>query len=393
MTAHSPHGAALLSLVLVFVSAKLLGALCERLRLPALVGQILAGILLGPHLLGWLTPNETVRLLGELGVLFLLFEVGLEVKASELLQVGRTALGVAVAGVVAPFVLGWGLAELWGEPRLEACFIATAMVATSVGVTAQVLAARGLLEERASKVILAAAVIDDVLGLIILAAVTGLAGGGLNLLDLALTAAIGLTFPLLFARFGSRVMRWAVPRLRSKLSLAEAEFSIALILLFSLSLLAAYAGIAAIVGAFLAGLALSEAVERRVHDLTRGVSELLVPFFLVGIGLQLDTGAFATWRTAGLTAAIVVAAVASKLFGCGLGALRLGRRDAVRVGVGMVPRGEVGMVVAQIGLGLGVMAPTAFGVIVVMSILTTLIAPPALLLVYRGVPAPAPRPA
>jgi len=393
VTAHSPHGAALLSLVLVFVSAKLLGALCERLRLPALVGQILAGILLGPHLLGWLTPNETVRLLGELGVLFLLFEVGLEVKASELLQVGRTALGVAVAGVVAPFVLGWGLAELWGEPRLEACFIATAMVATSVGVTAQVLAARGLLEERASKVILAAAVIDDVLGLIILAAVTGLAGGGLNLLDLALTAAIGLTFPLLFARFGSRVMRWAVPRLRSKLSLAEAEFSIALILLFSLSLLAAYAGIAAIVGAFLAGLALSEAVERRVHDLTRGVSELLVPFFLVGIGLQLDTGAFATWRTAGLTAAIVVAAVASKLFGCGLGALRLGRRDAVRVGVGMVPRGEVGMVVAQIGLGLGVMAPTAFGVIVVMSILTTLIAPPALLLVYRGVPAPAPRPA
>lgn len=393
MTLHSPHGAALLSLVLVFVPAKLLGALCERLRLPALVGQILAGILLGPHLLGWLTPNETVRLLGELGVLFLLFEVGLEVKASELLQVGRTALGVAVAGVVAPFVLGWGLAELWGEPRLEACFIATAMVATSVGVTAQVLAARGLLEERASKVILAAAVIDDVLGLIILAAVTGLAGGGLNLLDLALTAAIGLTFPLLFARFGSRVMRWAVPRLRSKLGLAEAEFSIALILLFSLSLLAAYAGIAAIVGAFLAGLALSEAVERRVHDLTRGVSELLVPFFLVGIGLQLDTGAFATWRTAGLTAAIVVAAVASKLFGCGLAALRLGRRDAARVGVGMVPRGEVGMVVAQIGLGLGVMAPTAFGVIVVMSILTTLIAPPALLLVYRGVPAPAPRPA
>jgi len=393
VTLHSPHGAALLSLVLVFVPAKLLGALCERLRLPALVGQILAGILLGPHLLGWLTPNETVRLLGELGVLFLLFEVGLEVKASELLQVGRTALGVAVAGVVAPFVLGWGLAELWGEPRLEACFIATAMVATSVGVTAQVLAARGLLEERASKVILAAAVIDDVLGLIILAAVTGLAGGGLNLLDLALTAAIGLTFPLLFARFGSRVMRWAVPRLRSKLGLAEAEFSIALILLFSLSLLAAYAGIAAIVGAFLAGLALSEAVERRVHDLTRGVSELLVPFFLVGIGLQLDTGAFATWRTAGLTAAIVVAAVASKLFGCGLAALRLGRRDAARVGVGMVPRGEVGMVVAQIGLGLGVMAPTAFGVIVVMSILTTLIAPPALLLVYRGVPAPAPRPA
>jgi Kef-type K+ transport system membrane component KefB len=258
------------------------------------------------------------------------------------------------------------------------------MVATSVGVTAQVLAARGLLAERASRVLLAAAVIDDVLGLIILAAVSGLAQGRLNLLDLGLTAAIGLAFPLLLARFGGRAMRWAVPRLSSGLGLAEAEFSIALVVLFSLSLLTAYAGIAAIVGAFLAGLALSEAVDRRVHDLTRGVSELLVPFFLAGIGLQLDTGAFASWRTAGLTATIVAAAVAAKLGGCGLAALHLGARDALRIGVGMVPRGEVGIVVAQIGMGFGVMDHTAFGVVVVMSIVTTLIAPPALQLVFRG---------
>jgi Kef-type K+ transport system membrane component KefB len=381
---HSQHAAILVSLVLVFVPAKLLGAVFERLRLPGLVGEILAGVLIGPHVLGWLAPNETVRLLAELGVLFLLFRVGLEVKASELLRVGRTALAVALAGVIAPFALGWGLATLWGEPRLEACFIGAAMVATSVGITAQVLAARGLLEERASKVILAAAVIDDVLGLIILAAVSGLAKGRVDVLELGLTAVIGVGLPLLLASLGPRVMRWLVPRVRAELKLAEAEFTFALILLFSLSLLTAFAGVAAIVGAFLAGLALSETVERRVHELTRGVSELLVPFFLVGIGLQLDTRALASWRTAGFAAAIVVAAVVSKLFGCGLGAIRLGRRDAVRVGVGMVPRGEVGMVVAQIGLGFGVMNPLAYGVIVVMSIVTTLIAPPALHLVYRG---------
>jgi Kef-type K+ transport system membrane component KefB len=186
------------------------------------------------------------------------------------------------------------------------------------------------------------------------------------------------------------VMRWLVPRVRAELKLAEAEFTFALILLFSLSLLTAFAGIAAIIGAFLAGLALSETVEQRVHELTRGVSELLVPFFLVGIGLQLDTGALASWRTVGFAAMIVVAAVVSKLFGCGLGAIRLGRRDAARIGVGMVPRGEVGMVVAQIGLGFGVMNPIAYGVIVVMSVATTLIAPPALHLVYRGAAARSP---
>ncbi len=380
----SQHAATLISLVLVFVPAKLLGAVFERWRLPGLVGEILAGVLVGPHVLRWLAPNDTVRLLAELGVLFLLFRVGLEVKASELLRVGRTALAVAVAGVIAPFALGWGLAMLWGEPRLEACFIGAAMVATSVGITAQVLAAKGLLEERASKVILAAAIIDDVLGLILLGAVSGFAKGRLDLLDLGLTAAIGIGLPLMLAGFGPRLMRWLVPRVRTELKLAEAEFTFALILLFSLSLLTAVTGIAAIVGAFLAGLALSETVEQRVHELTRGVSELLVPFFLVGIGLQLDTGALASWRTAGFAGTIVVAAVVSKLFGCGLGAIRLGRQDAVRIGVGMVPRGEVGMVVAQIGLGFGVMNPVAYGVIVVMSIATTLIAPPALHFVFRG---------
>ena len=159
-----------LSMLVVFASAKLLAEIFERLGQPGIVGEILAGVLIGPQVLGWLAPSEVLQHLSDLGVMFLLFRVGLEVKASELMKVGGTALLVAVAGVIVPFFAGWGICALWGEPRLESIFTGAAMVATSVGITAQVLAARGLLDMRASRIILAAAVIDDVLGLIVLAA-------------------------------------------------------------------------------------------------------------------------------------------------------------------------------------------------------------------------------
>src|SRR5436305_9092023 len=162
-----------LSMLVVFASAKLLAELFERFGQPGIVGEILAGIVIGPHVLGWMAPNEVLRILSDLGVMFLLFRVGLEVKASDLMKVGSTALGVATAGVVLPFFLGWGICALWGEPRVESIFTGAAMVATSVGITAEVLAARGVLDSRAARVILAAAVIDDVLGLIVLAGVSG----------------------------------------------------------------------------------------------------------------------------------------------------------------------------------------------------------------------------
>jgi Kef-type K+ transport system membrane component KefB len=380
------HGAEVpLSLLEIFVSAKLLSELFERLGQPGIVGEILAGILIGPHVLNWMAPNEMITVLAELGVMFLLFRVGLEVKASELMRVGSTALVVAVVGVIVPFVLGWGIAILWGEPRLESIFIGAAMVATSVGITAQVLAARGWLQTRAAKIILAAAVIDDVLGLIVLALVSSVAKGSVSYLDLGVTAALAIGFTLFVAKFGTRTVKRVMPRVQANLSLAEGEFAIALSLLFALSLLAVYAGVAAIIGAFLAGMALSETVDHRVHLLTNGVAELLVPFFLVGIGLQFDLSAFAQRSTIALALIILAAAMISKFIGCGLGAVRLGRADAVRVGIGMAPRGEVGMVVAQIGLGMGVMSQGVYGIIVFMSVATTLIAPPLLKMAFRAV--------
>jgi Kef-type K+ transport system membrane component KefB len=372
------------AVLLVFASAKLLSEVFERLGQPGIVGEILAGVLIGPQVLGLMQPNDVLAILSDLGVMFLLFRVGLDVKASELMKVGGTALLVAVAGVILPLFLGTGVALLFHQPRLESIFIGAAMVATSVGITAQVLASRGLLETRAAQIILAAAVVDDVLGLIVLALVSGLARGSVNYLELGLTAALALGFTFLLARFGTRTVGRVMPRLRDRLSLSEAEFALAMTLLFSLSLLAVYVGVAAIVGAFLAGLALSESTDERVVEMTSGVSELLVPFFLAGIGLRLDISALRSPATILLSLVIILIAVASKFIACGGAALRMGRIDAIRVGVGMIPRGEVGMVVAQIGLSMGIMNQGAYDVIVLMSVATTLIAPPLLKAAFRG---------
>jgi Kef-type K+ transport system membrane component KefB len=374
-----------LAMLAVFGTAKLFAELFERCKQPGIVGEILAGVLIGPSVLAWVAPSATLTALAELGVMFLLFRVGLEVKSSELVRVGGTAAIVAMLGVIVPFLVGWSIFALWGAPNIESIFVGAAMVATSVGITAQVLSAKGLLDHRASKIILAAAVIDDVLGLIVLAIVSSMARGTVNLLEIGLTAVAAIGFTVVVARWGPRAMGKMVPRLEQRLNAGEVQFNLAMLVLFALALAAMYAGVAAIIGAFLAGLALSESLDRRVQDFTHGVSELLVPFFLAGIGLHLDLAAFANTGTLLLSGVVLVAAVLSKLVGCGVGALRLGFADAFRIGTGMTPRGEVGMVVAQIGLGLGVIPGNVYAVVVFMAVATTVVAPPLLNYAFRGV--------
>jgi Kef-type K+ transport system membrane component KefB len=300
------------------------------------------------------------------------------------MRVGGTATLVATSGVILPLVLGWGLMTLWGAAQIEAFFMGAAMVATSVGITARVLASRGLLGERSSKVILAAAVIDDVQGLLVLAAVGSLARGRVNLAEILLTTVLALGFTVAMALWGPKAAGRVVPRVQRHSQLAEAEFALALVLLFSLALAAVYIGVAAIVGAFLAGMALGEHVEPRVHSLSHGVSELLVPFFLAGIGLHVELGLFKQPGVLVLGSVILLAAAVSKFAGCGLAAWRLGRVDAIRIGVGMVPRGEVGMVVAQLGLAMGAIGKETYSVAVFMAVATTMLAPPLLSLAYRG---------
>jgi len=372
-------------MLVIFGSAKLLDEIFERLHQPGIVGQILAGILIGPSVLVWMAPTVFLSRLAELGVMFLLFRVGMEVTSSDLMKAGPRATLVAMLGVIVPFFAGWGLLSLWGESRIESIFVGAALVATSVGITAQVLAAKNLLHEQASQIILGAAVIDDILGLLVLALVSSVAKGAVNVLELGLTALFAVGFTLVVVKWGAAAMGRVLPRLNQQLRAGESQFSAAVVLMFALSVLSVYAGVAAIIGAFFAGMMLSDNVEERVHDLTQGVTEFLLPFFLAGIGLHFNLATFRNWRTVWLTLLIVLVAVLSKFLGCGLASLRLGRKTALRVGVGMIPRGEVGMVVAQIGLSLGVIAQSIYDAVVFMSIATTLIAPPLLGLAYKEV--------
>jgi len=371
-------------MLIVFASAKLMAEIFERLGQPGIVGEILAGVLIGPSVLNWIAPSEFLTALSDLGAMFLLFRVGLEVKSSELMKLGGTATLVAVSGVIMPFLFGWSILLAFGESNNEAIFVGAAMVATSVGITAQVLSAKNLLQATASKIILAAAVIDDVLGLLVLAVVSGLTRGKLNILELVFTGVLACGFTVIIAKWGTQAMGKVVPHMTQNLRVGEAQFALAMCLLFALSVGAVYTGVAAIVGAFLAGLALAETTAPRVRDLAHGVTELLVPFFLVGIGLHVDLTAFTNLRNILLAAAILFAAVLSKFIGCGIGAYGLGRVNALRVGVGMIPRGEVGMVVAQIGLGFGIIKQNVYGVVVFMSVATTIVAPPLINIAFRG---------
>lgn len=366
----------------IFATAKLLAELFERFGQPGIVGEILAGVLIGPSALGWIAPNELLASLSDIGVMFLLFRVGLEVKPAALLKLGGIATFVAMCGVIVPFLMGWGLLAWWGQPTIEAIFVGAAMVATSVGITARVLSSKGLLQERASQIILAAAVIDDVLALLVLASVSAMAKGQVNVLQIAVTVGLAVIFVVVIATMGNRAVGRMMPRIQESMQAAEAEFTLAIILLLALSVLAIYVGVAAIVGAFFAGMALSGTVGQRVHDLSHGASELLVPFFLAGIGLHVDLGAFHDSSMILLAVILLFLACISKFIGCGLSALPLGKADAFKIGVGMIPRGEVGMVVAQIGLTMGVISQNIYGVVVFMAVATTLVAPPLLKIAF-----------
>ncbi|MEO8029153.1 MAG: cation:proton antiporter, partial [Bryobacteraceae bacterium] len=340
-------------MLIIFGSAKLLAELCERLGQPGIIGEILAGVLIGPSVLGWIHPDEFTHTMASLGVLFLLFRVGLEVDSEELIKLGGTALTVGSLGVIIPFAAGYLFYWIAGKARMEAVFLGAALTATSVGITAQVLAARNLLSETSAKIILGAAIIDDILALLLLGFLSSLASGTVHLAEIALTTCLALGFVLVVVRYGHRAVSKVAEQLGGQMQVGEAEFALALVLLFALSALSETIGVAAIIGAFLAGMAITKTVPHRVHDLTHGVSELLVPFFLAEIGMNFQVQVFTDWRVVLLAVVLIPIAILSKFFGCGLGAMAHGRTVAIRVGVGMIPRGEFCIVVAKTGLALG----------------------------------------
>jgi Kef-type K+ transport system membrane component KefB len=352
------------AMLVVFGAAKLLEELLERLGLPGIVGQILAGVVIGPSVLGWITPNELTGTLAELGVMFLLFQVGLEVHSDDLLRTGVASLVVGFLGVALPTAAGWAFYRLWGRDNLESVFLGTAICATSVGITAQVLSARGLLDRTASRIILGAAVVDDILALLLLGYVTSLAAGPVNVGQLVATSCVALGFVFVVTLWGSRAVSHVAARIEPKLRAGEAQFGMAMLLMFGLAAASSKIGIAAIIGAFLAGMALSQYAAKRVHDMTHGVAGLLVPFFLAGIGLHLDLGVFRNLTTIVIALTFVPVPILAKFLACSVGASRYGLDVAKQVGAGMVPLGEFCMLIAQTGLSTNAIQPDTYSIIV-----------------------------
>jgi Kef-type K+ transport system membrane component KefB len=373
----------LLTLFIMLVAAKVMAELFERLRQPAVAGEILAGVIIGPSLLAWTSPSEITSILAEIGVIFLLFTVGLETKPASIFRVGKQAAVVAVLGVIAPLLGGWLLMKAWGSTSIEALFVGTAMVATSVGITARVLSGIGLLDAPTARIILGAAVIDDILGLLVLAIVSSMAAGTVNYLEILMTAGLAIGFTAFVALVGAPVVTRVAPSVERMRS-GQGIFIFGLVLCLGLSVAASFIGVAAIIGAFLAGMALAEAAEDnpRMHRQMSGVTEFLVPFFLVNIGMQLSLAVFRSSSVIALCLLVTLVAIVTKLLGCGLGAYNLGMRRAGQVGMGMVPRGEVGIIVAQIGLSLTVIGAELYGVVLFMAVATTVIAPPFLKWLY-----------
>ncbi len=381
----SPEGGKLLfTLFVMFVAAKLAAEIFERLKQPAVAGEILAGVIIGPSVLKLVEPTELSGSLAEIGVIFLLFLVGLETKPADIFRVGKRAMVVAVLGVIVPFIFGYSIMIVWDKIQIEAIFVGAAMVATSVGITARVLGQMGLLSLETSRIILGAAVIDDILGLLILAVVSSLAKGDVNYVQLSTTAGLAIGFTLLIVLVGARAVNRIRPRVE-KLKVGHSYLIFGLSICLGLALVASFIQVAPIIGAFLAGMALAESAEETdMPHQVEAVTEFFLPFFLTNIGMQLKLDVFLNREVIILAIIVTILAVVSKLIGCGLGALSLGRRKAMQVGMGMVPRGEVGIVVAQIGLTLHAVSDAVFAVVLFMAVATTLIAPPFLVRLYKG---------
>lgn len=387
-------------LAVMLLAAKMGGELAIRLKQPAVLGELIAGIVLGNlpftggvfHALG---ENETIEVIAGIGALILLFEAGIESTVAQMLKVGLTSLLVAVLGVVVPFALGWAVSA-WLLPGASAyvhAFIGATLTATSVGITARVFQDLRASRTAEARIILGAAVIDDVLGLVILGAVSGAIdaaaqGEPFSALSVARITAAALLFlvgALVLGVYAAPRLFWVASLLQGRGVLVTVSLSLCFVLAWASSLI----GLAPIVGAFAAGLVLEDVHfkdfvsrgERSLEDLIRPISDVLVPIFFVLMGLRTDLGAFSTGGSLELAAALIVVAIIGKQ-ACALGVTIPGV-NRLAVGIGMIPRGEVGLIFASVGAGLmldgmPVIGPSSFSAIVLMVIATTLVTPPAL---------------
>lgn len=380
----------LLDICIVFIAAQVGAEIAQRLKMPGVVGEIVAGVVIGPYCLHWirLEPHGSLEVLAEIGVVLLLFGVGLETRVSDLKSVGRTAFLVAFLGVVFPFLFGYGWAAFSGEPAHNALFTAAAFAATSVGITARVLAELKALNRIESRIILGAAVIDDVLAMILLGVVTGLRNGSFSFVQVILVIAQALFFIAMVTFVGVRFMQKRSHMLEKPIN-PRSPLTLSIALCLALAASSSAIGLAAIIGAFLAGMVVAETREQyRLEHEMGPILAVLTPFFFVVTGAKVDIRVLADIGVVGSVLLVTVLAVLGKLIGGVLGARGLGFGSASLIGVGMVPRGEVGIIVASLGLAGGVFGPKIYAILILMSLLTSILAPPVLADLLRRNPAP-----
>ena len=386
-------------LAIMFVLGKLLGEAAERIGQPAVLGELLAGVLLGQTLFG-VVPTaglgaEYIYLLAELGVVLLLFEIGLETDLKQMFQVGAASLSVASVGVALPFLLGF---LYWmflphiavatnGTHAATAIFVGATLTATSVGITARVLSDLGVMNSREARIIIGAAVIDDIIGLVILSVVTGIAAGSsVSFLGISKVTAIAVGFLV----GGVMLGRFVAPRLfnlidRMRVRHVLLSFAMAFVLL--MAALATLAGSALIIGAFAAGLILSgvdqfDIIEREVKP----VAGIFSPIFFVYVGAGVDFGLLNPFRPGaggvlGVALVLIIIALVGKV--AAGWAAPWERINRLAVGIGMIPRGEVGLIFADIGRRSGLLGAELFSAILLMVIVTTFVAPVGLQSVFR----------
>ena len=373
-------------LVALIIATKLLGGLAQRFGQPSVLGELIAGVILGGSVLGLLDPTDpAIAAFAEIGVLVLLFQIGLHTDLKGLIKVGTNATVVACVGVALPFGLGFFVARWLGIETVPALVTGAALTATSVGISARVLSDLGRLQSAEGQIVLGAAVLDDIIGLVILSVVAGIVGGAaVTVGSVTWITVVALGFVVLAIVVG----RIAIPPIFAIIGLGAAEGTLGLIALafaFTMAWLADAAGSALIIGAFAAGLILHPTPQvKEVEKAVTTLGHLFVPIFFASVGAAVDLSALADQRSLLVGGALIVVGVVGKM-AAGFAPWWF-RGNKTLIGMAMVPRGEVGLIFAQMGLATGAIGPDLFGAIMLMVLVTTLLTPPLLGRIARRVP-------
>lgn len=369
----------ILAIIVILVFTKIAGHLSVMIGQPSVLGKLIAGIILGPAVLNWVEPNEFISQFAQIGVLLLMFIAGLETDLEQLKENWKSAVAVALGGVVLPLIGGYGLSVALGLSHNESLFMGLLLCATSVSISVQALKEMNQLSSREGTTILGAAVVDDIVVVILLAVMISFLGIGSG--DVSIPLLIGKKV-IFFAVIAAACI-WLVPllmKLAAKLKVTEAIMSGAIVICLGFAYFAEWLGVAGIIGSFAAGLAISqtsfkEVVEHRVEPITY---TLFVPVFFVSIGLNITFDGLSDQIVFMILLSIV--AIITKLIGCGFGAKITGfnTKSSLIIGAGMISRGEVALIIASTGLASGLLPQSYFTSVVLVVIVTTLVTPPLL---------------